>query len=136
MKRIVVRALAVLLCLCLAACGRTPAPVQAADLTGSWQLDPERNDLTAFEESLELFPGYGEWGAAMELQDDGQLNWAIGAEGWHGRYTVQDDTVLAEMTSDLDQTTRRWEFRIVGEAPSFTLELDYPGRTVYWVRAS
>ena len=150
MKRMTVLFLAAILCLCLAACGKAPEqssqdvhteaaekaeePVQqSAELVGPWHLDSEKNDLSAFADSLDLFPGYGEWGAGMEIRSDGQMSWYIGAEGWHGTYTVEDRAIHAQLTSDLEQSTRLWDFRITEENNAAVLEMDYQNMTIYWV---
>ena len=106
---------------------------QSVELVGPWHLDKEKNDLAAFADSLDLFPGYGEWGAAMEIQSDGQINWYIGAESWHGTYTTEDGVIHAQLTSDLEQSTRLWDFRIVAEKETAQLEMDYKDMTIYWV---
>ena len=105
---------------------------QSIELVGPWHLDNEKNDLAAFADSLDLFPGYGEWGASMEIRSDGQMSWYIGAEGWHGTYTVEDGAIHAQLTSDLEQSTQRWEFRITSENSAAELEMDYQGMTIYW----
>ena len=105
---------------------------QSIELIGPWHLDSEKNDLAAFADSLDLFPGYGEWGASMEIRSNGQMSWYIGAENWHGTYTVEDGVLHAQLTSDLEQSTRNWEFRITEENGVAELEMDYPGMTIYW----
>ena len=85
------------------------------ELVGPWHLDAEKNDLTAFADSLDLFPGYGEWGASMEIRGNGEMSWYIGAEGWHGIYSVENHTLHALLTSDLEQAQQSWEFRIISE---------------------
>lgn len=106
---------------------------QSIDPVGLWHLDSEKNDLVAFADSLDLFPGYGEWGASMEIQSDGQMNWYIGAEGWHGTYTAEDGVIHARLTSDLEQSTQFWDFRILAENEKAVLEMDYQDMTIYWV---
>ena len=55
-------------------------PIQLnLELIGPWHLDPNKNDLTSFADSLDLFPGYGEWGASMEIRGNGEMSWYIGA---------------------------------------------------------
>ena len=108
-------------------------PMENVDLVGLWHLDSKKNDLQAFADSLELFPGYGEWGASMELQGDGQMSWFIGAEGWHGTYTVEDREIHAQLTSDLDLSSQFWGFRIIAENEKPVLEMDYQDMTIYWV---
>ena len=152
MKRISALFLAAALCLCLAACRKSPEPEQSSqdvhmeaaekaeepvqqstELVGPWHLDSEKNDLAAFADSLDLFPGYGEWGASMEIRSDGQMSWYIGAEGWHGTYTVEDGAIHAQLNSDLEQSTQIWAFRITEENGAAVLEMDYQSMTIYWV---
>lgn len=106
---------------------------QSIELVGPWHLDNEKNDLAAFADSLDLFPGYGEWGASMELRSNGQMSWYIGTEGWHGTYTLEDGVVHAQLTSDLEQATQLWDFRVVTENETAELEMDYQDMTIYWV---
>ena len=106
---------------------------QSIELVGPWHLDNEKNDLAAFADSLDLFPGYGEWGASMEIRSNGQMSWYIGAEGWHGTYSVEDGMLHAQLTSDLEQTSRLWDFRVVTENETAELEMDYQDMTIYWV---
>lgn len=108
-----------------------PVP-QSIQLAGPWRLDREKNDLAAFADSLDLFPGYGEWGAGMELRSDGRMNWFIGAEGWHGTYSVEGNVLHAQLISDLEQHEQGWDFRIVVEKETTVLEMPYGDRTIYW----
>lgn len=103
------------------------------DLIGPWHLDERKNDLAAFENSLDLFPGYGEWGASMEIRGNGEMSWYIGAEGWHGTYSVEKNVLHGVLTSDLEQTTKNWDMRITWEDGTAVLEMDYQDRTIYWV---
>lgn len=105
---------------------------QSIELVGPWHLDSEKNDLTTFADSLDLFPGYREWGASMELRSDGQMSWYIGAEGWHGTYTVEDGMVHAWLTSDLEQSKQLWDFRITAKNETAVLEMAYQDMTIYW----
>ena len=106
---------------------------QRIELAGPWHLDSEKNDLAEFADSLDLFPGYGEWGAGMEIRSNGQMSWYIGAEGWHGTYTIENDVIHAQLTSDLEQSTQLWDLRIVAEHETAELEMDYQDMTIYWV---
>lgn len=152
MKKRIALLLAAILCLSLAACSKAPGPDQAPqepqteetsaeipgqaqsiDLTGPWHLDSERNDLAAFADSLELFPGYGEWGAAMEIHSDGQMSWYIGAAGGSGTYTIEGDLLHAALVSDMDQTDMAMDFRILTENETAVLAMDYQDMTIYWV---
>ena len=105
---------------------------QSIELIGPWHLDSEKNDLAAFADSLDLFPGYGEWGASMEIRSNGQMSWYIGAESWHGTYTVENGVIHAQLTSDLEQSTQSWDFRITAEKEAAELEMAYQGMTIYW----
>ena len=161
MKRIITLLLALTLCLSLGACSQktepvsgtqeshteaaptdsgsnNTAPAETADaaeleLAGPWHLDAEKNDLQAFADSLELFPGYGEWGASMELRGNGDISWYIGAEGWYGTYDVEGQLLHAQMTSNLDQSNQNWDMRITSEDGTACLEMDYQDMTIYWV---
>ena len=82
------------------------------DLIGPWHLDQNKNDLAAFADSPDRFPGYGEWGASMEIRGNGEMSWYIGAEGWHGTYSVENNTLHALLTSDLEQDPKNWDMRI------------------------
>ena len=85
------------------------------DLIGPWHLDERKNDLAAFENSLDLFPGYGEWGASMEIRGNGEMSWYIGVEGWHGTYSVEKNVLHGVLTSDLEQITKNWDMLISWE---------------------
>ena len=60
------------------------------------------------------------------------MSWYIGAEGWHGTYTVENGVLHAQLTSDSEQSTRSWDFRISAENETVMLEMDYEDMTVYW----
>ena len=107
------------------------APQSCADLTGPWHLDGTRNDLAAF---ADLFPGYAEWDAGMEIRSDGRMSWYIGAEGWHGTCTAEGASLHAALISDLDQTAKDWDFRAAAENGACLLEMPYEDITVYWIR--
>ena len=110
------------------------APIQLNyELIGPWHLDQNKNDLAAFADSLELFPGYGEWGASMEICGNGEMSWYIGAEGWHGTYYAEGNTLHAFLTSDLEQSPKNWAYRLTSENGTPCLEMDYKDRTIYWV---
>ena len=112
----------------------TEEPIQLNyDLIGPWHLDQNKNDLAAFADSPDLFPGYGEWGASMEIRGNGEMSWYIGAEGWHGTYSVENHTLHALLTSDLEQTPKNWDMRITSENGVAGLEMDYQDMTIYWV---
>lgn len=113
---------------------QTEPPTREIDeLVGPWHLDSWKNDLDEFAASLDLFPGYGEWGASMEIQSDGQMNWYIGAFSWGGTYTLEGDVLHVRTTSDLDQSERLWDLRITTAGDMTRLEMDAQDRTVYWV---
>ena len=103
------------------------------ELIGPWHLDGSKNDLDAFANSLELFPGYGEWGASMEIRGNGEMSWYIGAESWHGTYSVEANTLHAFLTSDLEQIPQNWDMRITSENGTTGLEMAYQDMTIYWV---
>ena len=109
-------------------------PIQLnLELIGPWHLDQSKNDLARFADSADLFPGYGEWGASMEVRGNGEMSWYIGAVGWHGTYSVEKNTLHAKLTSDLEQSPQNWDLRITSENGTTGLEMDYKGMTIYWV---
>lgn len=137
MNRIIALFLAAILCLTLVSCDKgleteqteiqsEATQQETVELTGPWHLDSEKNDLAAF---ADLFPGYGEWGAGMEIRSNGQMSWYIGAEEWHGTYTVEGEVLHAQLTFDLEQTGQLWDFRITSERE---LEMEDNGMTIYW----
>ncbi|MDD6050840.1 MAG: hypothetical protein PUC00_06155 [Clostridiales bacterium] len=139
-----------LVCLCLTACGKAPDPAlpaksntptvkatdartpQSVEIVGPWHLDAACNDLAAFADSLTLFPGYGEFGASMEIRSNGQMSWYIGAEGWYGAYTVEGDKLHAQLTADSGQTTRLWELQLTAEDGVAMLAMPYGDMTITW----
>ena len=68
----------------------------------------------------------------MEIRSNGQMSCYIGAESWQGTYTAEDGVIYAQLTSDLEQSTQKWDFRITEENGTAELEMDYPGMTIYW----
>lgn len=107
------------------------APEEAdVELVGPWHLDGEKNDLSAFAEAYELFPGYGEWGAGMEIRSNGQMSWYIGAESWYGTYTREGAVLQADLSSGTEQ--RLWVFRITAQNGTAGLEMEYGDWTIYW----
>ena len=67
----------------------------------------------------------------MEIRSNGQMSWYIGAESWHGTYTVENGVIHAQLTSDLEQSTQSWDFRITAEEEAAVLEMDYQDIKIY-----
>lgn len=108
-----------------------PAPDAAAlAQLGVWRLDPARTDEADY---AERFPGYAEWGAALEFSEDGTMYWYIGAEGWHGDYSCEGETISAVMESELEPESRPFTFAagMDGDTPALTMA--FGERTVTWV---
>lgn len=158
MKRIITLLIGLILCLSLAACSKASAPEQvpqetntettnmettntesseavqqSIELVGPWHLDREKNDLAAFADSLDLFPGYGEWGASMEIRSNGQMSWYIGTAGGCGTYTLEDDVLHGSLVDNMDQKDMTMDLRIIVENEKAVLEMDYQDMTIYWV---
>lgn len=153
MKRIIALLIAVLLCLSLAACseaaetrqdpleihmkaanaeGSEQMRQQSIELVGPWHLDSIKNDLDAFADSMDLFPGYGDWGAGMEIRSNGQMSWYIGADGGSGTYTVDGDLLHAALVNYLDQKEMTIDFRLSVENGKAVLAMDDQRMTIYW----
>ena len=105
-------------------------PQLSIDLTGPWHLDSEKNDLAAF---ADRFPGYGEWGASMEIRSDGRISWYIGAEGWQGSFVVEGKLLRAQLRSDMDESSLDMDIRISTENEEAALEMDYGDLTLFWL---
>lgn len=99
------------------------------DLIGPWHLDEKENDSDYLAET---FPGYGEWGASMEIRSNGQIGWYIGAEGWNGTYELEDNGLRADMTASLDETENTWFFQLVDGSGNTLLKMDYKGTVLVW----
>lgn len=107
-----------------------PAETQPeVEVVGPWHLEGDRNDLSAF---ADIFPGYGEFGARMEIRSNGQMSWCIGAAGGYGTYTRDADTITAELTSDMDQKPMTMTFRLITEKEVPELEMEYNDTVVRW----
>ena len=88
--------------------------VAPEELAGPWHLDNEKNNLDAITAAWETFPGYGEWGAGMEIRSSGQMSWYIGAVGSSGTYTIDGDILHAELMDSLEQKEMTMDFHITG----------------------
>ena len=153
MKRIIALLIAVVFCLPLAAYSEATEPrqnpqeihteatnaesehtqQQSIEWVGPWHLDSTKNDLTVFTDSMDLFPGYGEWGAGMEIRSNGQMSWYIGAAGGSGTYTVDGDLLHGALVNHMDQKDMTIDFRISVENEKAVLEMDYQNMVIYWV---
>lgn len=106
----------------------------ADDLVGPWYLDGKNNDL---DKISELFSGYGEWGATMEIRSDGKISWYIGAIGGSGTYTLEGDYLTAELkqaTKDETSAPQDWtiDFSITATDEDVMLTMPYDDTTVAW----
>lgn len=96
---------------------------------GPWHLDDALNDLTAFDE---LFPGYSELDAGMEIRSSGQMSWFIGADGGYGTYAFHDSILRASLISDAEQEEALMELCFVPDEPAPLLEMPLGELTVFW----
>ena len=109
-------------------------PITADDLVGPWYLDGKNNDL---DKISELFSGYGEWGATMEIRSDGKISWYIGAIGGSGTYTLEGEHLTAELkqaTKDETSAPQDWtiDFNITATDGDVMLTMPYEDTTVAW----
>ena len=102
---------------------------QPMDLAGPWHLDKEKTDISAIEAAWETFPGYGEWGASMEIRSNGQMSWYIGAVGGSGTYTMEGNVLHAKLTDSVEQKESFMDFRIVGNN---TIKMTYADTDIIW----
>lgn len=158
MKRIISFIIAATMCLALAACGNritaensreenvetltetqisdnmndtesSNTEVQAVDFVGPWHLDKEKTNISAIDSAWETFPGYGEWGASMEIRSNGQMSWYIGAVGGSGIYTVEGDVLHAELTDSMEQKEVTMDFLIIGKD---AIKMMYADTEIIW----
>ena len=115
----------------------TQAPdedLTADNLVGPWYLDGKNNDLSKISE---LFSGYGEWGATMEIRSDGKISWYIGAIGGSGTYTLEGEHLTAELkqaTKDEISAPQDWtiDFNITATDGDVMLTMPYEDTMVAW----
>lgn len=99
------------------------------DLAGPWHLDNEKNNLDAITAAWETFPGYGEWGAGMEIRSNAQMSWYIGAVGGSGTYTIEGDILHAELMDSMEQKEMSMDFLIIGTEE---LKMTYADMQFIW----
>ena len=99
------------------------------DLAGPWHLDNKKNNLDAIAAAWETFPGYGEWGASMEIRSNGQMSWYIGAVGGSGSYSIEGDILHAELIDALEQKEMSMDFLITG---TNELKMTYADMQFVW----
>ena len=102
---------------------------ESIDLTGPWHLDSEKNNLDAITAAWETFPGFGEWGAGMEIRSKGQMSWYIGAVGGSGTYTIEGDILHAELVDSMEQKEMSMDFTIMGAEE---LKMTYADMQFIW----
>lgn len=105
------------------------AKLQDVELVGPWHIDQKKTDIRAIEADWETFPGYGEWGASMEIRSNGQISWFIGAAGGTGTYTVDGDLLHAELTDSIEQKEVAMDFVIVGKDE---IKMTYADTEITW----
>ena len=112
MKRMTVLFLAAALCLWLAACSKEPGHGENPQ-----EIQAEATDTEGFEEMQKQRDSSAPSGnvadssrepvqQSIELIGPWHLDSEIGAEGWHGTYTVEDEEIHAQLLSDLEQSTQ------------------------------
>lgn len=95
---------------------------------GPWHPDETLNDLTAFPD---LFPGYEEFGAGMEIRSSGQMSWFIGENGGYGTYTCEEDVLHAALMNNAgEEMSMDLLFLSDGDAP--LLEMQLEELTIFW----
>lgn len=107
---------------------------ESCDLEGVWYLQDENNDLNKF---VDLFPGYPEWDAAMEIRADGKIYWYIGAIGGNGIFTLNNNILTAELKHAIKDETSEpqdWimDFTVMEDDGNITLEMMYGDERIVW----
>lgn len=110
---------------CFPACG---ASESIGSWAGPWHPDETLNDLTAFPD---LFAGYEEFGAGMEIRSSGQMSWFIGENGGYGTYTGEEDVLHAALMNNAgEEMSMDLLFLSDGDAP--LLEMQLEELTIFW----
>lgn len=110
---------------CLPACG---ASESAWSWIGPWHADEALNDLEAF---ADLFPGYEEYGAGMEIRSSGQMSWFIGEDGAYGTYGFEDGVLHADLIGDAGEEMPM-DFLFISDGDALMLEMQLGELTVFW----
>ena len=104
------------------------AVVTPDELVGTWKLSPD-NDLEQLETA---FPGVTELGGVMEIGMDGLMFWTLGTSGGAGSFTVDGETVNAQIISDYNGAASPATCTFDPAGESFVME--YNGVTGIWGR--
>ena len=112
---------------------REPEPADQAVVTpeglvGTWRLSGD-NDMEALEA---VFPEAGEIGGVMEIGMDGLMFWYIGTFGGAGTFTVDGETLNAEIYPDASGTPE--PAVCTADEAAGTLTMDYKGVSIVWVQ--
>lgn len=105
--------------------------VQTIDLVGPWHLDQEKTDISIIESAWDTFPGYGEWGASMEIRSDGFMSWYIGAVGGSGTYSIDGNVLHTALFTEEngEKAEMPLDFLIVGNGE---LKMAYGNMEITW----
>ena len=112
----------------LAACG---AKKEKADIIGKWELS-EDNDIEV------IYTDFGssvrEFGAEMNIGNDGNFEFFVGLTGGEGSYAEEGDGWHVEYKDFNEGQDWTAELGIEKEEP-LTLALTFDGHTVLWTKA-
>ena len=103
---------------------------KASDLSGPWHLDPIRNNLSDFSDRFEC---YAEFGASMEIRNNGQMSWFIGAEGGEGTFVVDGSLLTASLTRTVDDSHMTTDFDILHDGDEIYLGMHWGEEIVFWI---
>lgn len=96
---------------------------------GPWHPDETLNDLTAF---ADLFPGYEEFGAGMEIRSSGQMSWFIGENGGYGTYACKEDVLHAALMNNAEEEMSM-DLLFLSDGDTPLLEMQLEELTVFWL---
>lgn len=103
---------------------------ESMDLTGPWHLDETRNDLSLLTstEMMDIFPGFAEWGASMEIRSNGFMDWYIGAVGGSCTYSIEGNVLHTAMFAE-DRSEIPMDMEISGNDE---IKMTYAGLELIW----
>ena len=106
-----------------------PLSLTPDELVGPWHLAEGENDDAAINDAI---PGAMEFGGVMEIRSNGNIGWYIGAEGGTGTYTLQGDTLHAELTNTMDNIPLSLDFTARKDGDQLLLTTVYKDLPLCW----
>ena len=109
----------------------TDATEITVDIPNTWTIDTNKTDYTWL---ISVFgTSYRDYGCGLTIDKNGTISYYIGSTGGNGNYSVQDNTITANLISYADGDNMNKIFTIVNEDGTNYITLDIDGNTIWWV---